>query len=84
MSRRITVSLSRDISLPDGGLLGVGCALKFDGEPLQSQQVDMMESDIRCAVGVCQRIIDEELVRQRQAHAGACSIPDSNGAEAEQ
>ena len=84
MPKRISVSMNREIGLPEGGLLGVSCTLEFDGESSQLQQIDALESDVCCAIGVCHRIVDEELVRQRQAHAGACVSPDSNGAEAEQ
>ena len=78
MPKRICASMSQEIGLPEGGLLGVSCALEFDGEPSQSQQVGIIESDVCYAIGVCQRIVDEELVRQRRTDAAACSSPDAN------
>jgi len=76
MPRRIRVSMSQEVGLPNAGSLAVSCGVEFDAEPSQRQDGDNFESDVGSAVGVCRQLLEEELGRHRQTHVSACSSRD--------
>ena len=82
MPRRIRVSMSQEVGLPDAGSLAVSCGVEFDAELSQRQDGDDFDSDVWPTVDVCRQLVEEELGRLQQTHVAACSSRDPSDVEA--
>ena len=72
MPRRIRVSMSQEVGLPDAGSLIVSCGVEFDAGPSQCQDGDVFETDVGAAVSLCRQLLEAELGRLQQTHVATC------------
>ena len=84
MSTKISMSMSEESGLPEGGLRGVSCTLEIDGEPSKTHEADAFGNYFGSVVGVCCEVLREELARQRQTRVAACSSRDCHSFESDQ
>lgn len=79
MSLKVSLSMSEDTESPDGASYTAHCAVEFDDEALQPENVQTFLHNFHSAIEVCCHTVHSEVERQAAQRRTSAPLPRANG-----